>query len=92
MHRGMGVGRPDQRRAVAPLEGGQHAEVVGHRAIDPQPEERLDWLAQVFYQQATLTSQPWYPQFLGGKTRARDAAPRAGIAEHQLAWATPGYR
>ncbi len=57
-----------------------------HVAVDPQPEERLDWLARVFYQQATLSSQPWYPQFLGGKTRALNAAPLAGISEHQLAW------
>lgn len=57
-----------------------------HIAIEPQPEERLDWLAQVFYRQASLPSQPWYPQFMGGETASSDAAPAAGITEHQLAW------
>jgi len=57
-----------------------------HIAIDVQPEERLEWLAEVFYRQASLPSQPWYPQFMGGSIQTPDVGPAEGITDHLLAW------
>ncbi|AQA17151.1 hypothetical protein BST95_01880 [Halioglobus japonicus] len=57
-----------------------------HIAIEGQPHTRLDWLAGVFYNHASLPAHAWYPQFLGGKVQALAAPPATGIEQHQLAW------
>ena len=57
-----------------------------HIAIDGQPRQRLQWLAEVFYNQASLPSHPWYPQFLGGAAEPLATPPAAGIEQHQLTW------
>jgi hypothetical protein len=44
------------------------------------------WLSDIFFRAATLSSQPWYPQFKGGKSVVPDAPPAKGIARHQLTW------
>lgn len=56
-----------------------------HIAFGTDTLDTLDWLAETFYKAATMTSQPWYPQFLGGQAMALDAQPLDGIAKHQLA-------
>ncbi|MEE4661618.1 MAG: hypothetical protein V2J89_14200 [Halieaceae bacterium] len=56
-----------------------------HIAIAQQPDGRLDWLAEVFYNAASLPSHPWYPHFIEGKVQALGTPCAEGIAEHQLA-------
>ncbi len=55
-----------------------------HIAIDGQTPERLDWLTDVFFNAATLSSQPWYPQFLGGEVQPLGIPTAAGIEKQQL--------
>ena len=55
-----------------------------HIAIDSQTAERLDWLSDLFFNAATLSSQPWYPQFLGGQAYPLETPMAAGIEKHQL--------
>jgi len=57
-----------------------------HIAIAGQSSERLSWLAEIFFNAATLSSQPWYPQFAGGKSDTLSAPPDRGISRHQLSW------
>ena len=57
-----------------------------HIAIAQQSSDRLDWLAAVFFNAATLSSQPWYPQFGGGKSLSLSTRPAPGISSHQLCW------
>ena len=56
-----------------------------HIAIDRQARRQLEWLTDIFFSAATLSSQPWYPQFLGGEVQALDTPPAAGIVKQQLA-------
>lgn len=56
-----------------------------HIAVSAQPAERLTWLAAVFFNAATLSAHPWYPQFKGGKKTACDADPAHDITAHHLA-------
>lgn len=55
-----------------------------HIAIDDQSVERLHWLTDVFFNAATLSGQPWYPPFLGGKAQALNLPSAAGIVKQQL--------
>ncbi len=55
-----------------------------HIAIEDQSWTRLDWLTEVFYSAAKLSSHPWYPQFLGGQAQAVATKCAAGISAHQL--------
>lgn len=55
-----------------------------HIAAPNQSPERLDQVADIFFNAATLPSQPWYPQFLGGASAPVDTPPPAGIEQHQL--------
>lgn len=58
-----------------------------HMAISGQSRERLEWLAEVFFNAATLARQPWYPQFGKGRIQALREMPDEGIEQHQLGWA-----
>lgn len=55
-----------------------------HIAISGQARSRLHEVSQVLYSASARTTQPWYPQFLGGACLPCEEAPRPGIAEHQL--------
>lgn len=56
-----------------------------HIAIESLSTGTLQWLADVFYNAATLATQPWYTQFLGGQARDLAEPPAEGIDKHQLA-------
>ncbi|MGB1139909.1 MAG: hypothetical protein ACPG1A_03350 [Halioglobus sp.] len=56
-----------------------------HIAFGIEDRDTLNWLADTFYNAATMTKQPWYAQFLGGQAEALDAPPAEGIDQHQLA-------
>ena len=55
-----------------------------HIAIDGQDAQRLEWLTDVFFNAATLSSQPWYPQFLNGKVQELETSTTADIVKQQL--------
>lgn len=55
-----------------------------HIAISDQADDRLPWLAEVFYRAASLQSQPWYPQFLGGATGVVPIPAAAEVVAHQF--------
>lgn len=55
-----------------------------HIAIGGQSLERLAWAAELFFNSASLESQPWYDQFLGGASKPCHDAPANGIDAHQL--------
>ena len=57
-----------------------------HIAIADQPDYRLDWLTNIFFNAATLVRHPWYPQFGGGKRQSLSQPPARGIDQHQLCW------
>ena len=57
-----------------------------HISISRQPEQRLAWLVDVFFNAATLPKQPWYPQFLAGKSQQLNQPAGQGINRHQLTW------
>jgi hypothetical protein len=56
-----------------------------HIAFAIDSADTLDWLADTFYNAATMTRQPWYAQFLGGEAQALEETPAEGIEKHQLA-------
>jgi hypothetical protein len=55
-----------------------------HIAINGQEPQRLEWLTDVFFNAATLSSQPWYPQFLGGKAQVLETPTNNNIVKQQL--------
>ena len=57
-----------------------------HIAVSDQRLERLSWLSDIFFQAASLSSQPWYPQFKGGKRQVLSVASVGRIDDHQLCW------
>ncbi|MEZ5501687.1 MAG: hypothetical protein R3E50_03145 [Halioglobus sp.] len=57
-----------------------------HIAVADQHRDRLEWLTDVFFNAATLTRQPWYPQFAGGSSQTPGETPSPGISRHQFIW------
>ena len=55
-----------------------------HIAAPEQHNVRLAQLTRIFYNSATLTAQPWYPQFQGGKSQDVNAPLPEGIQAQQL--------
>ncbi len=56
-----------------------------HIAFAVDSPDTLDTLADTFYNAATMDTQPWYAQFLGGEAQPLGEAPADGIDKHQLA-------
>lgn len=56
-----------------------------HIAIGGQSAERLPWLAETFFNAASLSTQPWYPEFLGGECQPLSLPPEEGVIAQQLA-------
>ncbi|MFT6311486.1 MAG: hypothetical protein ACJAQS_001860 [Porticoccus sp.] len=57
-----------------------------HITISAQPIERLAWLTDAFYNTATLSALPWYPQFKRGKRVAVKYLPATDTEKYQLSW------
>ncbi len=58
-----------------------------HVVANDQAEQRLEQLANIFFNAATLSVQPWYPQFQGGTNQTAQHPLPEGIRQHQLALA-----
>lgn len=57
-----------------------------HIAITEQSVDRFSWLTKTFFHAASLSIQPWYSEFQGGKCLALSLPPQVGVDDHQLCW------
>lgn len=55
-----------------------------HIAVSGQSLERFEWAVDLFFNAASLDSQPWYGQFLGGVTEPCGLPTAETIEAHQL--------
>ena len=57
-----------------------------HIAISEQPEQQFTWLAELLFNAANMSRQPWYPHFHGGLCVPAELPVSNSGNRHQVAW------